>query len=61
MNLIIAEGKYSIYKFTNEYALPGWIYSSDFYSITKTRDELSVVAIQNDSVPKRSSAIKTGA
>ena len=48
MNLKILSDKYSIYKFRSESALPAWIYSSEFYSITKTRDEVSVVAIQTD-------------
>ena len=52
MNLIVLRDKYSVYKFRNESALPDWIYSSDFYSITKTIDELSVVALQVDKVPE---------
>jgi hypothetical protein len=48
MNLKVLPGKYSIYKFSNENTVPEWIYLSDFYSITKTMDELSVVALQND-------------
>jgi hypothetical protein len=50
LNLIVLADKYSIYKFKNESALPDWIYSSDFYSITKTKDEISVIAIQTDSL-----------
>jgi len=49
-NLIVLSKKYSIYKFLNQTVLPDWIYSSDFYSITGTKDELSVVASQNDSI-----------
>jgi uncharacterized protein len=52
MNLMILNGIYAIYKFKAVTALPSWIRSSDFYSITETRDELSVVAIQNDLVIK---------
>jgi uncharacterized protein len=52
MKLTILENNYSIYKFINASDLPEWIYSSEFYSITKTKDELSVVAIQNESVPE---------
>jgi uncharacterized protein len=48
MNLKVLDGKYAVYKFKSESALPGWIYSSEFYSITKTSDEISVVAIQTD-------------
>jgi len=48
MNFIVLENIYSVYRFKNDFVLPEWIYSSDFYSITKTRDELSVVAIQTE-------------
>ena len=46
MNLIVLAKKYSIYRFKNDCVLPDWIYLSDFYSITKTKDELSVITIQ---------------
>ena len=48
MQLIALKNKYSIYRFANGSPLPDWIYLSDFYSITKTKDELSVVSVQND-------------
>jgi hypothetical protein len=51
MNLIVLADKYSIYKFKRNCILPDWIYLSDFYSITRTKDELSVIAVQNGSVP----------
>ena len=50
LNLIVLEKTYSIYKFKNDSILPDWIYSSDFYSITKTKDELTVITNQNDSL-----------
>ena len=53
MNLIVLKKKYSIYKFKHDCVLPGWIYLSDFYSITKTNDELSVIAIQADSISEK--------
>jgi len=46
MDLIILENKYSVYKFNIGSVLPDWIFKSDFYSITKTPDEISVVALQ---------------
>jgi hypothetical protein len=49
MKLILLNNKYSIYKFPIEATLPDWVYSSDFYSITKTTDEFSVVTLQVDS------------
>ena len=51
MNFEVLEGNYAIYRFGNESSLPDWIYSSGFYSITKTKDEISVVASQNDLPP----------
>jgi hypothetical protein len=50
MNLTVLKNKYAIYKFKNGCILPGWIYLSDFYSITRTMDELSVIAVQTDLV-----------
>ncbi len=48
MKLIALKNKYSIYRFASGSPLPDWIYLSDFYSITKTKDELSVVSLQDD-------------
>jgi uncharacterized protein len=50
LNLIVLAKKYSIYRFRKDSILPDWIYSSDFYSVTKTKDELSVIAAQTNSV-----------
>jgi hypothetical protein len=47
MNFEVLESNYAIYRFGNASVLPDWIYSSRFYSITKTKDEISVVAAQN--------------
>lgn len=44
----VLEASYAIYRFGNGSVLPDWIYSSGFYSITKTKDEISVVTAQND-------------
>lgn len=30
--------------------MPDWIYSSDFYSVTKTEEEISVVTAQTDNI-----------
>jgi uncharacterized protein len=48
MNFEVLECNYAIYKFGIASLLPDWIYSSGFYSITKTKDEISVVAAQNE-------------
>jgi uncharacterized protein len=46
--LMALPGNYSICKFQTDSILPDWIYQSDFYSIIKTTDELSVVTYQNE-------------
>lgn len=51
MKFLILRNTYSIYSFNHRSEVPNWIYSSDFYSITKSHDELSVVADQNLSIP----------
>jgi hypothetical protein len=48
MNFRVLSGKYAIYKFAIGYVLPERIFSGDFYSITGTIDEISVVACQSD-------------
>ena len=50
LNISVLPGNYSIYKFQEESDIPDWIYSSKFYSITRTEDEISVVANQVDYV-----------
>jgi hypothetical protein len=52
MDLIILENKYSVYKFNVGSVLPDWIYASEFYSITRTPDEISVVALQTEKIPE---------
>lgn len=48
MNFKVLTGKYAIYKFAIGSVMPERICSGDFYSITKTIDEISVVARQSD-------------
>jgi hypothetical protein len=48
-NLKVLKKKFSILEFQADSVLPDWIYLSDFYSITKTQEELSVVTSQPDS------------
>lgn len=50
MNLTVLDKKYSIYRFEVNSVLPDWIYLSDFYSITKTAEEVSVVTEQTDQI-----------
>lgn len=49
-NLILSTKKYSIYKFQKDSVLPDWIYSSEFCSVTRTDEELSVVTAQTDQI-----------
>jgi len=44
MVLELFENEYSIYKFTPDFIITEDIFSSDFISITKTKDEISIVA-----------------
>jgi len=48
LDLSVLDNRLSIYRFKNGVILPSWIYASEFYSITKTTDEASVVADKND-------------
>lgn len=50
MNFIVLADRYSIYKFRRNSTLPDWIYLSEFYSITRTKEELSVIAVRNDTI-----------
>ena len=44
MVLELFKNEYSIYKFTPDFIITENIFSSDFISITKTKDEISIVA-----------------
>jgi hypothetical protein len=46
MTLQVLENIYCIYRFDIGSELPPWIYQSEFYSVTKTNDEISVVTLQ---------------
>jgi hypothetical protein len=50
LNFMVLAKKYSIYRFRKDSKLPDWIYKSDFYSITQTKDELSVIAAQSEAI-----------
>ena len=47
MTIELQKNKYSIYKFPPDYIFNFNIFSDDFISITKTKDELSIVALQD--------------
>ena len=43
MNLIPLEGSFSICQLDPNSEVPAWAFESDFYSITRTPDELSII------------------
>lgn len=43
LDFTILKGDYSIYRLKIDSTVPSWVYDSDFYSVTKTIDELSIV------------------
>jgi uncharacterized protein len=43
IDFTLIKGDYSIYRFNIDSAIPMWVYDSDFYSVTRTQDELSIV------------------
>lgn len=43
LDFTILKGDYSIYRLEKDSAIPDWIYDSEFYSVTRTKDELSIV------------------
>ena len=50
LKFIILKDKYAIHRFDSCSDIPTWIKDSDFYSVTKTKDELSIVCKQLDSI-----------
>lgn len=50
LNLIILKDIFAIYRFNSNEAIPERIEDSNFYSVTRTSDELSVVCKQSDSI-----------
>jgi hypothetical protein len=46
---------YAIVRLDPDEAVPGWVYGGQFWSVTRSDSELSVVCRQDD-VPKRASA-----
>lgn len=43
LTLALMSKKFGVYKFDSNTEAPDWIYKSTWYSVTKTKDELSVV------------------
>ena len=51
LDFTVLKGDYSIYQLAKDSAVPNWINDSEFYSVTRTRDELSVVCKHVDFAP----------
>ena len=56
LSLLVLPDKYAMYRFEADSDLPDWIKASEFYSVTKTKDELSVVSRQSDSISESADA-----
>jgi hypothetical protein len=50
LKFIVLRDTYAICKFDSTSKIPIWIKDLDFYSMTKTKDEVSVVCRQTDSI-----------
>lgn len=50
LRLTLLKNTFAIYKYESDSDIPDWINNSDFYSVTKTKDELSVVCKQLDTI-----------
>ncbi len=46
-DLIVIKDLYAIFRYSNPYENPDWTESPDFYSFTRTRDEISIVCKQD--------------
>ena len=57
LRLSILPRKIAVCRFDTNSKIPNWIYEQDFFSITKTTDELSIVCYE-DIVPKNIKAEK---
>ena len=43
LKFIILEGEYSLCRLAASASIPSWIYDSDFYTISKSKNELSLI------------------
>jgi hypothetical protein len=43
LKFTLLKGDYSICRLKNDSIIPGWVYDSQFYSVTRTKDELSII------------------
>jgi len=43
LDFTLLKGDYSIYQLKNDSTIPDMVYDSQFYSVTRTKDELSII------------------
>ncbi len=58
LNFQILEGEFTIHRLKPDHPVPSQVYNSPMLSITKTKDELSIVL--NSSIPVRSDVCEDG-
>lgn len=50
LTLSILEGRFAILRLEKRSKIPSWVYGSDFFSVTRTTEELSIVC-QESGIP----------
>lgn len=48
LNMKLLEGKYGVCRLSTDEAVPVWAFKGEFFSITKTEDELSIVCLEEN-------------
>ena len=48
LNLKLLKGKYGVCRLQKNDSIPSWAFDGEFYSITKTEDEVSIVCLENN-------------
>lgn len=48
LNMKLLDGKYGVCRLSTNEAVPAWGFKGEFFSITKTEDELSIVCLEEN-------------
>lgn len=48
LNMKLLDGKYGVCRLSTDEAVPSWAFKGEFFSITKTEDELSIVCLEEN-------------
>lgn len=48
LNMKLLDGKYGVCRLSADEAVPAWALKGEFFSITKTEDELSIVCLEEN-------------